>query len=127
MLFCFILGEHSTSVNIITPEVVRPFPRATKQKAKKENSRKGKSRILTDTPEKSRLEEIEHARERRKQIQQERNQRRVLKQIFPVNKRPKNATQSKRTMSTSSSNTDESIVFESDEISDDFGDMEMYN
>nr|XP_023013386.1 uncharacterized protein LOC111503331 [Leptinotarsa decemlineata] len=41
--------EPSVSSNVITPEIVRPFPRAT---IKKTNSRKGKSRIFTTTPEK---------------------------------------------------------------------------
>lgn len=58
------------------------FPRATIKKAKKENSRQGKSRVFTDTPEKNRLEEMEHARERRKQTQYEGNQKRLLKQVF---------------------------------------------
>lgn len=94
------------------------------KKPKKQNSRKGKSRIFTSTPEKSRLEEIERERERRKNIQCERNQKRLLKQVFPENKRAKHATKRIRKMSTSSSNSDESIVLESDEISDDFSDLE---
>ncbi|XP_074034144.1 uncharacterized protein [Leptinotarsa decemlineata] len=116
--------EPSVSSNVITPEIVRPFPRATVKKTKKTKSRKGKSRIFTTTPEKNRLEGIEKERERRKQIQCELNQKRLLKQVFPENKKAKIATKLTRKMSTSSSDSDESIVLESEEISDDFSDEE---
>ncbi|XP_074035914.1 uncharacterized protein [Leptinotarsa decemlineata] len=116
--------EPSVSSNVITPEIVRPFPRATVKKTKKTKSRKGMSRIFTTTPEKNRLGGIEKERERRKQIQCERNQKRLLKQVFPENKKAKIATKLTRKMSTSSSDSDESILLESEEISDDFSDEE---
>lgn len=89
--------------------------------------KKGKSRIFTETPEKNRLEEIERERERRKRIKEERNRKRVLKQVFPEQKEDYVATKKKRKISTSSSDTDESIELASDDMSDDFSDMESAN
>lgn len=86
--------------------------------------RGGKSRIFTETPEKNRLEEIERERERRKELQNERNKKRVMKQVFSACKKTKMGPKNSRKLSVSSSDTDESIVVESDDISDEFSEPE---
>lgn len=66
----------SSTVGLITPEIIRPYPRVDRNALKKSKKGKlpGKSRIYTDTPEKNRLEEIEKAKQLKKQ-EQERKQR----------------------------------------------------
>ncbi|KAI8437006.1 hypothetical protein MSG28_010406 [Choristoneura fumiferana] len=57
------------SLSAVTPEVVRPYPEVDRNAPKKSNKGRqpGKSRIYTDTPEKTRLEEIEKAKQLKKQ------------------------------------------------------------
>ncbi|KAG5870015.1 hypothetical protein JTB14_008992 [Gonioctena quinquepunctata] len=62
------LDSPSTSaVGLMTPEIIRPYPKVDRNALKKSKKGKlpGKSRIYTDTPEKNRLEEIEKAKETR--------------------------------------------------------------
>ncbi|XP_039291122.1 uncharacterized protein LOC120352872 [Nilaparvata lugens] len=51
------LTKPSTSaqekIKIVTPEMVRPFPKAATRKKTTRGRQPGKTRILTDTPEKS--------------------------------------------------------------------------
>lgn len=60
-LDCNIDSPSSSAVGLITPEVIRPYPRVDRNALKKSKKGKlpGKSRIYTDTPEKNRLEEVE--------------------------------------------------------------------
>ncbi|CAG5029138.1 unnamed protein product, partial [Parnassius apollo] len=44
-------------IQVFSPEIVRPYPKAGPRKAAKTNRRKRKAAILTDTPEKNALEE----------------------------------------------------------------------
>ncbi|KAE9521524.1 hypothetical protein AGLY_018080 [Aphis glycines] len=47
----------STSSNVISPESIRPYPKAVReQKLNKKGRQKGKSAVLTDTPEKNEIE-----------------------------------------------------------------------
>ncbi|KAJ8950792.1 hypothetical protein NQ314_007778 [Rhamnusium bicolor] len=85
----------------------------------------GKSRIYTDTPEKNRLEELERERESRMRKQEERKRQRVMKQIFREhNKKLKIVSRENINLSTSSSDTDWSLVFESDDLSDEVSEKE---
>ncbi|KAI4464160.1 hypothetical protein MML48_3g00014046 [Holotrichia oblita] len=43
-------------VTVVSPEVVRPHPKAEPRKSTNKGRAKGKSRILTDTPEKQAIE-----------------------------------------------------------------------
>lgn len=51
---------------IISPQVLKPLPKACPRKLQRVNTRKSKSTILTDTPEKKALEERKNERERKK-------------------------------------------------------------
>nr|CAI5856007.1 unnamed protein product [Callosobruchus analis] len=46
------------SSKLITPEIIRPHPKAAPRKGTQKGKRKGKSRILTDTPEKNAIEAL---------------------------------------------------------------------
>lgn len=47
----------STSSNVISPESIHPYPKAVrKQKLNKKGRQKGRSAVLTDTPEKNEIE-----------------------------------------------------------------------
>lgn len=124
MNYFFTLGESSKSfTGAVTPESVRPYPRPCIERKKKENkkSRKGKSRIYTDTPEKNRLEEIEQERENRRKKKEDIKKRRVMRQVFSEqNKKDKTASKNNRRPSTTSTETDQSLVLESDDLSDQF-------
>nr|CAI5827726.1 unnamed protein product [Callosobruchus analis] len=47
-----------SSSKLITPEIIRPHPKAAPRKGTQKGKRKGKSRILTDTPEKNAIEAL---------------------------------------------------------------------
>lgn len=51
---------------MLSPEDIRPYPKAAPRSALTRGRRRGKSRILTETPEKDRLEEERVARETKK-------------------------------------------------------------
>ncbi|KAK4882421.1 hypothetical protein RN001_005740 [Aquatica leii] len=53
--------KHPTKV---TPELVRPFPKAIRKETKTKRT-PGTSRVYTDTPEKERLEQIENEKEKK--------------------------------------------------------------
>lgn len=79
----------------LTPEEIRPFPKAAARKNSKRGGRKpGRCRILTDTPEKSEIEELANIRQQKKW--------------------PKKVQKVKRQVMSSSSEDDEPI-FESDD------------
>lgn len=50
-------NETFDQIQVFSPEIVRPYPKAGPRKAAKTNRRKRKAAILTDTPEKNALEE----------------------------------------------------------------------
>ncbi|KAG5899374.1 hypothetical protein JTB14_036863 [Gonioctena quinquepunctata] len=60
---------------ILTPDVVRHFPRPCIMKRKNGANKKGKSQICTDTPEKNRLEYLEYERGLRKKTKKRRKYR----------------------------------------------------
>ena len=62
----------------VTPESVRPFPKAPPRKITTGGRKKGKSRILTSTPEKNRIEEETRERETKKRKASEKIQKSVL-------------------------------------------------
>lgn len=53
-------------LNIVTPSMIRPHPKAEARKEVRRGRLKGKSRILTDTPEKNEIERIKAARQNKK-------------------------------------------------------------
>ncbi|KAK9882712.1 hypothetical protein WA026_022763 [Henosepilachna vigintioctopunctata] len=61
----------STSKALKTPEMIRPFPKVQKRTQTKKGRSLGKSRIYTDTPEKTRIEELEKNKEM-KRLEKER-------------------------------------------------------
>ncbi|KAJ8948256.1 hypothetical protein NQ314_008451 [Rhamnusium bicolor] len=118
----------STSHTPLTPpkisNIIDSNQGCVKEQKNGKNNR-GKSRVYTDTPEKNRLEELERERESRMRKQKERQRQRVMKQIFPEhNKKSKIVSRENRNLSTSSSYTDRSLVFESDNLSDEFSEQE---
>lgn len=84
---------------LLSPEVIRPFPKAPPRKTKSRN-RKGKTRVLTDTPEKQELEEL--AAKRRK-IEVKKKGKAVKKRI------------SKKKKDETSSEEDINLTLESDD------------
>lgn len=49
-------SSNNTSGNFLTPEQVRPYPKAEQRKNTRKNIRKGKCMIATDTPEKTEIQ-----------------------------------------------------------------------
>lgn len=49
----------------VTPEMIRPFPKAPPRKKPSLRRRTGRSRVLTDTPVKKELEELQRRRKRK--------------------------------------------------------------
>lgn len=105
----------TSAVGLITPEIIRPYPKVDRKALKK--SKKGKlpgiSRIYTDSPEKYRLEEIEKAKAMKKQ-EQERKQRvkemkRALNLLSDTNITPKPKRQKKTVETDSEDETDISL------------------
>lgn len=65
-----VSSTSSTSLqpDVISPDIIRPYPKAEKKKPILKGRRPGKSRILTETPEKDRLEEEKIAKQKKKQV-----------------------------------------------------------
>ncbi|GBP71382.1 hypothetical protein EVAR_20481_1 [Eumeta japonica] len=55
---------------VVTPEIVRPYPKACPRKLIKNSRKKGKTRILTDTPEKRLIELAEQERQPRTRLKE---------------------------------------------------------
>lgn len=74
----------------ITPEVIRPYPTAVRNRKTNKGRKPGKSRIYTDTPEKTELEE-RHRQKELKKIEQERKARAkaVKRSLKELNSRQK--------------------------------------
>lgn len=82
--------------NPLTPEAIRPYPTAVRNKKPNKGRQPGKSRIYTDTPEKNKIEE-KYKEKQLKKLEQERRARakqtkRVLKDLNSKikNKKAKN-------------------------------------
>ncbi|XP_018332974.1 uncharacterized protein LOC108742303 isoform X3 [Agrilus planipennis] len=73
---------------IISPQVLKPLPKALPRKSQRVDRRKCKSAILTDTPEKTFLEE--------KKKEQESKKKKVSKRVFSENKENKKASKGKK-------------------------------
>lgn len=97
-------GSKDADKNILSPEAIRPFPKAPPRKNKTTGNRKGKTRVLTDTPEKQELELIA-AKKRKKE----------------VNKKAKSVKKrlcKKKKVEVSSSEDETSVILESDNSCD---------
>ncbi|XP_022127680.1 uncharacterized protein LOC111001920 [Pieris rapae] len=64
---------------VVTPEIVRPYPKASPRKLIRNVRKKGKTRILTDTPEKRLIELAEQERQTKNRAKTERQEKKVLK------------------------------------------------
>lgn len=93
------------TIGLITPEVIRPYPKVDRNTSKKLNKGRqpGKSRIYTETPEKTKLEEIEKAKQLKKQELEKKQKAKEMKQaLFSLSTKQKrlkktvNTTKSKR-------------------------------
>lgn len=67
------------AAEFVTPEIVRPYPKACPRKQIKNSRKKGKTRILTDTPEKRLIELAEQERQTKNKAKRERQEKKVLK------------------------------------------------
>lgn len=76
-----MLAEPSTSGEnqhaVVSPHIIRPFPKAGPRKTAGKKRRKGKTRILTDTPIKDEIEEYKSAGSKAKN-----SVKKVMKQVF---------------------------------------------
>ena len=87
----------ASSRTVITPELIRPFPKAGARKAKARTQKMKWTRILTDTPEKKLLEETEVMRSQRrakpasKKKQQDSGKTECLPKTFCKRQRPQRA------------------------------------
>lgn len=89
---------------LMSPEVIRPFPKAPPRKNKTNRNRKGKTRVLTDTPEKQELELLA-AKKRKKEVKEKTKS--VKKRIF------------KKKVEVSSSEDETELILENDDSCDD--------
>lgn len=107
-------GTVTLSPNIVTPEQIRPYPKALPRKQIHRGRPKGKSCILTDTPEKNRIE-MEKAKSTLKK----------MKQSKTVQLPTKSAKKSPYYYSTDSEDEDIDDLFEESGLSEeDFGELE---
>lgn len=105
---------------VVTPETVRPYPKACPRKLTKNARKKGKTRILTDSPEKRLIELAEQERQTKNKAKKERQEKKVLKNIKKkqIPKLPPDLTSNrvkKRHMSSSDSDTENVLLADSSE------------
>lgn len=55
----------ATEPSPVTPEIIRPFPKAAARKTKNNGRKKSQTRILTDTPEKKKIQEADTLRKQK--------------------------------------------------------------
>lgn len=87
----------STSAAIMSPEVVRPYPKKYMHiqqgsSSIKQGREKGKSQIYTDTPEKDRLQKLHEQKERKQQIKvmkQKAKELKTAKNLLGLTENPK--------------------------------------
>ncbi|KAH9632634.1 hypothetical protein HF086_004752 [Spodoptera exigua] len=106
----WIAPSVAASTVVITPEAVKPFPRALPRKESNKGRKTGKSRILTNTPEKDEIQKAYLERQARLKKSQEKvlNKRRAKTKAL---KRKKTKT----ILTFSSDETDSEIHLESEE------------
>lgn len=119
--------EQTATREIISLEDMRPYPKVTQKQTKNKKSREGKSRILTDSVEKNRLEDLENERARKKKRQQEAKERAVVRQLFNRKQRISNFSESSESEisivlddSTDVESTDEPLLDKKEIDVDDF-------
>ncbi|GBP24317.1 hypothetical protein EVAR_9415_1 [Eumeta japonica] len=76
----------STSKVLKTLEMIRPFPKVQKCTQTKKGSSLGKSRIYTDTPEKTRIEKLEKIKEKRLEKERKSKEREIKRAFSLLNK-----------------------------------------
>lgn len=74
----------SSDFFVITPEHIRPYPKAGERKV--QGNRKGKSRVLTDTPEKEEVERRAEEKRRKEEKKKQTNKSRIVKKLIPISK-----------------------------------------
>lgn len=100
-------GVYQIQHRLVSPQDIRPYPKAGERKKNKKGKQSMKSQILTDTPVKNKLECETREREKKKLLKAERLKKRLFKsvrkeEITEENKKPsskKNVTLHKKTMS----------------------------
>jgi hypothetical protein len=103
---------------VVTPEIVRPYPKASPRKLIRNVRKKGKTRILTDTPEKRLIELAEQERQTKNRAKRERQEKKVLKNTEKkqIPKLPPELTSNrakKKQMSSSDSDVENVVLDES--------------
>lgn len=120
-------------ITIVSPEVIRPYPKAMPRKQTRKGRAKGKSCILTDTPEKARIEQEKIAKDLKKmekELKKMKKQEQALKK--PATKLSDNKKVKKvlffRPNDPSSSDSDEDfdedLCQNESDMSEDFVDLE---
>ena len=107
---------------VVTPEIVRPYPKACPRKLMKNVRKKGKTRILTDSPEKRLIELAEQEKQTKNKAKRERQEKKVLKNTEKkqIPKLPPELTSNrvkKRQMSSSDSDVENVSLADSSEES----------
>lgn len=105
-----IASTSNQTPEIITPEMIRPFPKAAARKKTTRRRQPGKTRILTDTPEKKMIEEQKKNKNKRGSV--------LPKQLYPdrnKNKRNQRRKKNKAKIIDISSSEDEQMTLLSDE------------
>ncbi|CAB3229729.1 unnamed protein product [Arctia plantaginis] len=74
----------STSNVLKTPEMIRPFPKVQRRTQTRKGRSLGKSRIYTDTPEKTRIEELEKIKEVKRLEKERKSKARELKRALSL-------------------------------------------
>ena len=105
---------------VVTPEIVRPYPKACHRKLRKNVRKKGKTRILTDSPEKRLIELAEQEKQTKNKAKRGRQEKKVLKntekkQIPKLSPELTSNRVKKRQMSSSDSNVENVSLADSSE------------
>lgn len=71
----------SDSTSVLSPELVRPYPKkiTSENNSSRKGREKGKSRVLTDSPEKDRLQRLDEEKKRKQQVKTRKQPARKLK------------------------------------------------
>ena len=74
----------STSKLLKTPEMIRPFPKVQRRKQTRNGRSLGKSRIYTDTPEKTRIEDLGKIKEMKRLEKERKSRAREMKKALSL-------------------------------------------
>ncbi|XP_044762023.1 uncharacterized protein LOC123319221 [Coccinella septempunctata] len=75
----------SPSLQVLkTPEMIRPFPKVERRTQTKKGRSLGKSRVYTDTPEKTRIEELEKNKEMKRLEKERKSKAREIKRALSL-------------------------------------------